>query len=49
MKETLKKELYFYKIEQDTYLANLNMAKELLKTAQANFKKNKKIMKEHNH
>jgi membrane fusion protein (multidrug efflux system) len=38
----VKKGTLLYKIEQDTYLANLNMAKATLKTAQANFKKTQK-------
>lgn len=38
----VKKGTLLYKIEQNTYLANLNVAKANLKTAEANFKKAKK-------
>ncbi|MBP9490116.1 MAG: efflux RND transporter periplasmic adaptor subunit [Aliarcobacter sp.] len=40
--DTVKKGTLLYKIEQDTYLANLNVAKANLKTAQANYKKAQK-------
>ena len=38
----VKKGTLLYKIEQDTYLANLNVAKATVKTAQANYKKAQK-------
>ena len=38
----IKKGTLLYKIEQDTYLANLNVAKATVKTAQANYKKAQK-------
>lgn len=38
----VKKGTLLYKIEQDTYLANLNVAKANVKTAQANYKKAQK-------
>ena len=38
----VKKGTLLYKIEQDTYLANLNMSKAALKNAQANYKKAQK-------
>ena len=40
--EFVKKGTLLYKIEQDTYLANLNVAKASVKTAQANYKKAQK-------
>ncbi len=40
--DAVKKGTLLYKIEQDTYLTNLNMAKASLKTAQANYKKTQK-------
>lgn len=40
--EFVKKGTLLYKIEQDTYLANLNVAKASVKTAEANYKKSQK-------
>ena len=40
--DSVKKGTLLYKIEQDSYLTNVNMAKATLKNAQANFKKTQK-------